>query len=126
GRFPGVEVRVRAREGQFLLNRLLGGGEAGMEIEVRGFELPIIKSLAWKAEEAIAGIPGVADVDVGFDEGVPQQEIRIDRRKVADLGLSVRDVTEVLQTAVAGSRAGEYRTEGHSYRILVQLANARN
>jgi HAE1 family hydrophobic/amphiphilic exporter-1 len=126
GRFPGVEVRVQAREGQFLLNRLLGGGEAGIEIEVRGFELPVIQALAYKAEEAIAGIPGVADVDVGFDEGLPQQEIQIDRRKAADLGLSIRDVTEVLQTAVAGSRAGEYQTEGHSHRILVQLANARN
>jgi HAE1 family hydrophobic/amphiphilic exporter-1 len=40
---------------------------------------------------------------------------------VADLGLSVRDVTQVLETAVAGSRAGEFRAEGNSYRIFVQL-----
>ena len=39
-------------------------------------------------------------------------------------GLTVRDVTEALETAVAGSRAGEYRAGGNSYRILVQLADA--
>ena len=28
---------------------------------------------------------------------------------------------EMLQTAVAGTKAGEFRREGHAYRILVQL-----
>jgi HAE1 family hydrophobic/amphiphilic exporter-1 len=126
GRFAGMEVRVQAREGQFLLNRLMGGGEAEIEIEVRGFELDIIKEMAIRAAQGIADIQGVTDVDVTFDQGVPQQELEVDRNKAADLGLTVRDVTEVLQTAIAGSRAGEYRTEGDAYRILVQLANARN
>jgi HAE1 family hydrophobic/amphiphilic exporter-1 len=63
-------------------------------------------------------------VDLSREAGVPQQAITVDRAKVADLGLSVRDVTEVLETAVAGAGAGEYRVEGNSYRILVQLADA--
>lgn len=126
GRFAGLEVRVEARQGQYLLNRLLGGGDSGIEIEVRGFELPILESLARQAAAAIADIPGVADVDTSFDEGVPQEEIQVDRDKAADLGLTVRDVSEVLQTAIAGSRAGDYHTEGNAYRILVQLADARD
>ena len=125
GRFPGLEVRVQAREGQYLLNRLLGGGDSGIEIEVRGYELSVLRALALQAVAAIEGIPGVADVDTSFDEGAPQQEIEVDRAKAADLGLSVRAVTEVLQTAIAGSQAGQYRSEGNSYRILVQLADAR-
>ncbi|MHC1765311.1 MAG: efflux RND transporter permease subunit [Verrucomicrobiia bacterium] len=126
GRFPGVEVRVEARQGQYLLNRLLGGGDTGIEIEVRGYDLPVLHGLAEQAATAIAEIPGVADVDTSFDEGAPQEEIQVNRAKAADLGLSVRDVTAVLQTAVAGSEAGEFRTEGRAYRILVQLANARH
>ena len=123
-RFAGMEVRVEARQGQYLLNRLLGGGDSGIEIEVRGFELPILEALARQAADAIRAIPGVADVDTSFDEGAPQEEIQIDRAKAADLGLTVRDVAEVLQTAVAGSRAGDYHTQGNAYRILVQLADA--
>ncbi|MBX3747174.1 MAG: efflux RND transporter permease subunit [Verrucomicrobiae bacterium] len=125
-RIPGMEVRVRAREGQFLLNRLLGGGESGIEIEVRGYELDTLRALAQRAAEVVAPIPGVADVDLGFDEGVPQRELRVDRDKAANLGLSARDVSEALQTAIAGSQAGEYRTEGQAYRILVQLADAQS
>ena len=126
GRFPGMEVRVEARQGQYLLNRLLGGGESGIELEVRGYDLPVLEGLAHQAAAAITAIPGVADVDTSFDEGSPQEEIQVDRAKAADLGLSVRDVTEVLQTAIAGSQAGDYRTGGQAYRILVQLADARH
>jgi HAE1 family hydrophobic/amphiphilic exporter-1 len=72
----------------------------------------------------IADMPGITDVQTSLEAGLPQEEIRVNRAKVADLGLNVRDVTQLLQTAVAGSKAGEYRTEGNSYRILVQLKDA--
>jgi HAE1 family hydrophobic/amphiphilic exporter-1 len=123
---PGMEIRVQAREGQFLLNRLLGGGDSGIEVEVRGYELGVLESLATEAGRRMADVEGVADVDVGFDEGVPQEELTVDRSKAASLGLTVRDVADVLQTAIAGSQAGEFRTEGNAYRILVQVAEARN
>jgi HAE1 family hydrophobic/amphiphilic exporter-1 len=69
-------------------------------------------------------VPGITDVDVSRKAGVPELAIGVDRDKVASLGLSVRDVTRVIETAFAGSRAGEYRVGGNSYRILVQLENA--
>jgi len=123
GAIPGMEVRTRAPQGQFLLERLLGGSE-GINVEVRGFDLQTLDLLASRVAEAIADVPGITDVDMSRDAGVPQEEIRVDRDKVADLGMSVRDVTEVLQTAVAGSRAGYYRAAGNSYRILVQMRDA--
>jgi len=123
GRVPGMEISIRAPQGQFLLERILGGDE-GLTIEVRGFELAILDALGRSAAKSIVKVTGITDVESSLEAGVPQQEIRVDRDKVADLGLSARDVTELLQTAVAGSKAGEYRTGGNSYRILVQLKDA--
>jgi len=123
GKVPGMEIRVRAPQGQFLLERLLGGDE-GLTIEIRGYDLATLDSLAAAAKELIVDVAGITDVDTSLEAGVPQQEIRVNREKIADLGLSVRNVTQMLQTAVAGSKAGEYRTGGNSYRILVQLKDA--
>jgi HAE1 family hydrophobic/amphiphilic exporter-1 len=120
---PGMEVRVRAPQGQFLLGRLLGGDE-GLTVEIRGYALATLDALAARVARSIVNVPGITDVQTSLEAGIPQQEIRVNRDKVADLGLSVRDVTELLQTAVAGSKAGEYRTGGNSYRILVQLKDA--
>ena len=123
GKIPGMEIRVRAPQGQFLLERLLGGDE-GLTIEIRGHEFATLDALAGRAAKLIADVPGITDVQTSLEAGIPQQEIRVNRDKVSDLGLSVRNVTELLQTAVAGSKAGEYRTGGNSYRILLQLKDA--
>ncbi len=123
GRIPGMKIRVRAPQGQFLLERILAS-EEGVTVEVRGFELDTLDALAHRVAEGIDDVAGVTDVVLSREAGIPQQEILVDRDKVADLGLSARDVTEVIQTAVAGSKAGEYRALGNSYRILVQLEDA--
>ena len=123
GQIPGMTVRTRAPQGQFLLERLLGG-EEGVTVEVRGFDLDTLDALAARVEQAVVAVPGVTDFETSKKAGIPQQEFLVNRAKVADLGLSVRDVTSVLETAVAGSRAGEFRAEGDSYRIFVQLQDA--
>jgi HAE1 family hydrophobic/amphiphilic exporter-1 len=123
GSVPGMEIRVRAPQGQFLLERLLGGDE-GLTIEVRGYELATLDALAASVAKSIVEVAGITDVQTSLEAGIPQQEIRVNRDKAADIGLSVRDVTQLLQTAVAGSKAGEYRAGGNSYRILVQLKDA--
>ncbi len=123
GQVPGMEIRVRAPQGQFILERLLGG-EEGLTIEIRGYELSTLDALARSATKLIADVAGITDVQTSLEAGIPQQEIRVNRDKIADLGLSVRNVTQLLQTAVAGSKAGEYRAGGNSYRILVQLKDA--
>jgi HAE1 family hydrophobic/amphiphilic exporter-1 len=123
GKVPGMEIRTRAPQGQFLLDRLIGGDE-GITVEIRGFELEVLDALSSKVVTAIEGIDGITDIDRSFDAGTPQQEIHVDRKKVADLGFTPREITEVIETAIAGSRAGNYRSEGNSYRILVQLKDA--
>jgi len=123
GAVAGMEVRTRAPQGQFLLERVLGRQE-GLEVEVRGYDLDTLGTLAELAADVVRSVPGVTDLELSRDAGVPQQEIHVDRAKIADVGLSVRDVTAALQTAFAGSRVGEFRAAGNSYRILVQLEDA--
>jgi HAE1 family hydrophobic/amphiphilic exporter-1 len=123
GTIPGMTIRTRAPQGQFLLDRLIGGDE-GLTVEIRGVELEVLAAITTQVEAAVAAVPGVTDVDTDLDPGAPEEAIRVDRAKAADIGVSVRDIAEAIETAVAGRQAGDYRTGGNSYRILVQLADA--
>jgi HAE1 family hydrophobic/amphiphilic exporter-1 len=123
GRVPGMEVRTRAPQGQFLLERVLGTTE-GITVEISGYDLDLLDHLARQAAARVAELPGVTDVVLSRQAGVPQQRIHIDRDKAADLGLSAGDVARTLEIAVAGAEAGEFHVEGNAYRILVQLADA--
>ncbi len=125
GKIPGLEIRTRAPQGQRMLERLVGGGDEGITIEVRGHDLAVLDALAAEAERAIADVEGITDLRVSREAGVPQELVRIDRDKAADLGVSVQRVAETLETALGGARAGEYREGGDEHRILVRLKDAR-
>ena len=124
GKIAGMRIRTRAPQGQFLLERILGGDD-GLTVEIRGYELGTLGLLADQALEAMSTVGGLIDLDINIDEGIPQRELTVDRAKAADVGVSVRDIVEAIETSVAGSRAGEFRPKGSAYRILVQLAGAR-
>ncbi len=123
GAIPGIDVRVRAPQGQFILERLLSGAES-VTVEVRGYALDTLDALAQRVAAAIDDVEGITDVQLSREAGIPQREILVDRQKAADLGMSVRDVSRVIETAVAGSRAGEFRVAGDSYPIRVRLEDA--
>lgn len=123
---PGMTIRARAPQGQRMLQRVLGSGGQGLEVEVRGFEPARLDAIAAEVEKAALGIAGVTDVRAEQRVGVPQELVLVDRVKAADLGVSVQRVAQTLETALGGSRAGSYRENGREHRILVRLSDARN
>jgi len=123
GRIAGMTIRTRAPQGQFLLDRIIGADE-GLTLEVQGFDLDTLDLLTERVAIEVAMVSGVTDVETSRKPGIPQEILSIDRDRAADLGLTVRQVVEALETAVAGSRVGEYRSDGNSYRIFVQMEEA--
>ncbi len=121
---PGVTVRVREGQGLFLLRMAGGDGDERLAIEVRGYDVPTLDALARQARLRLREIPGITDVRISREAGVPQQLVRIDRERAADLGLSVSRVARTLRTAVGGSSAGDYRPAGDDVRIWVRMADA--
>ena len=103
GKVPGMTVRVRAPQGQFILNRILGG-ESGLEVEIRGYDLNTLETLAARAAEAMRDVPGITDVRPSRTVGVPQHNIQIDRHKAADLPWH----TEALAFLMTGKRDSYY------------------
>ena len=95
----------------------------GHHRQIRGFD-PIPSIYSRRAMEEMAEVPGVLDINSSIDEGIPQQELTVDRDKAADLGFSVSDVAQAIETAFAGTQAGEFRDAGNSHRILVQFRDA--
>ncbi|RPH77713.1 MAG: efflux RND transporter permease subunit, partial [Planctomycetaceae bacterium] len=123
GDVPGMTIRARVSQGLRIL-RLGSGSDDGIEIEVRGFEFEILEALSTEVERLLAEVEGITDVRVSRESGVPQELVRPDRDRAADLGLTTQEVARALETAIAGSRAGNYREDGNEFRILVKLREA--
>lgn len=120
---PGAQVRTRAGQGLFLLRMGAPDGEP-IQIEIRGFELPMLDAMARRIADAAEGIDGITDVRISREAGGLQELVRIDRDRAADLGLTVSRIARTLETAIAGSRAGEFREGGKEYIIRVRLEDS--
>jgi hydrophobic/amphiphilic exporter-1 (mainly G- bacteria), HAE1 family len=119
---PGVKVRAREGSGLFILNMAFGGGDEGLTVEVRGEDLEAGFELADRTRAALQTIPSLTDVRIARDPGRPERVMRINRDKLAQLGLSMQQVAEVIETNLAGSRATVLREAGREVDIVVRLA----
>lgn len=118
---PGVTVRTRAGQGLFILRMGSSAGD-NVSVEIRGYDLKTAHELAQRVEQVVKRVPGITDTKISREEGSPEQVIRIDRQKAADLGLSVVRIGNTLQTAIGGTAASYFRDAGKEYRILVRLS----
>ena len=119
---PGVVIRSREGSGLFLLRIAFGGGSEALEAEIRGHDLEQGFQLAERVKQALETVPGISDARLGRDPGRAERVIRIDREKIARLGLSMQSVASVIETNLAGSRATVLRRAGREYDIFVRLS----
>jgi HAE1 family hydrophobic/amphiphilic exporter-1 len=122
GRIPGADVRVTAQSGLWMLRRLFGsGGDSAVQIEIRGYDLALADRVAQDLKAVMEQVPEIADVNISRREGRPEQNLVIDREKIAGLGLSVGEVAQTIQANVGGVRAGVFREGGDEFPIVVRL-----
>ncbi len=121
GVLPGVIISTRASGGNFQMNRIMGGTESRISLEIRGDDLAQASTLAQAAKGVMDSVPDVRNPRVGRDQGRPELAIQVDRPKAALLGLSVTSVANSIRTSVGGTQAAFYREAGNEYPIIVRL-----
>jgi HAE1 family hydrophobic/amphiphilic exporter-1 len=122
GVIPGVIISTRASGGNSAMNRLMGGGDSRLALEVRGDDLQQAREISQAAKNLMDKIPeAVRNARISREEGRPELAIEVDRPKAALLGLSVTNVADSIRTNVAGTQAAFFRQHGNEYPIIVRL-----
>lgn len=122
GSIPGGSFRVQAQSGLWILRRIFGsGGDEAVQVQLRGFDLDLAEEISDEIRERMERIPEVRGVRSDRQEGRPEQNIVFDREKIAELGLTGREIAEAIQANVGGTRAGVYRDGGDEFPIIVRL-----
>ena len=119
-RIPGVEAEV----GQPISHRidhLLSGTRAQIAIKLFGPDLATLRSKANEIHDAMATIPGVVDLLIEPQVGVPQIQINMNRQAAAAVGLTAEQLAETVDTAFNGHVASQVLEEQRTYDVLVRF-----
>ena len=82
-----------------------------------------IKDILTKASETNK-IPGLVDVSDNLNTGRPELNVKIDRERAAQFGLSTSLIASTVRSAINGTEAGTLRDGDDEYDITVRLSEA--
>ena len=102
-----------------------GGGQrnANVQFLISGPDLKVLEDYSAKILEKMRSIPDAVDVDSTLISGKPEVQLEIDRDTAADLGVRIGDVSQALNTLVAGQEATSFNEGTDQYEVRVRAIN---
>ena len=117
---PGMEAEF-SQPIQMRNNELLTGIKQDVAIKIFGDDLNTLIQQAEKVGKMISNVRGVSGVMVEQVAGLPQIQVRCNHERMAEYGVSVDDVNQVLETAFAGGTAGFVFEGERKFDIVLRL-----
>ena len=110
------------RTGVQIVQAFSGGGfrNANVQFLVSGPDLKKLEEYSAKIMEKMKTIPDAVDIDSTLISGKPEVRLTIDRVRAADLGVRVGDVSQALNTLVAGQEATSFNEGTDQYEVHVR------
>src|SRR4051794_27751824 len=106
-RIPSMQVRAQVQS-----PLIGGGGSVPINLRLLGDNIKTLEQLAEQVETMVRNTPGTVDIRNDASLGEPEVRAFLDRRKLADLGVTATQVATALRTAIGGTTVTQLRVEG--------------
>jgi cobalt-zinc-cadmium resistance protein CzcA len=106
---------------QMRFNELIAGVRAELAVKVFGDDFDTLVALGAQIGAAVESVDGSADVAVEQATGLPVLTVQPKREALARLGLNVKQVQDLVATAVGGTIAGQFYEGDRRADIVVRL-----
>ncbi|MBF0346681.1 MAG: efflux RND transporter permease subunit [Magnetococcales bacterium] len=118
---PGVSVNV-GQPISHRLDHLLSGVRAEIAVKIFGDDLDLLRAKAEEVRRLMAEVAGVTDLQVEKQVLIPQLQIRLDRHEALKYGLSLNQLTDILQSALNGQVVSQVLDGQRTYDVVLRLA----
>jgi len=114
---PGGKVMVLQMKTRGF--RKLGSGD--VEVEIKGPEVDQLFDLARRTSSVMSEMNHFTNIYIGMDLSKPEYQVKIDRRRAGELGVSVSDVATTLRSFITGAVATRFKEGDEYYNIRVMV-----
>ena len=106
---------------QLRFNELISGVRSDVGVKIFGDDLDVLAQVAAQVQTVLQGVPGAADVKAEQVAGLPVLTVKLNRRALSRLGISVADVQNLVEIAVGGKSAGLVFEGDRRFDLVVRL-----
>jgi CzcA family heavy metal efflux pump len=107
------------------IEHILSGVRAPLVIKLFGSDLDELRVSADKIRDMLEEIPGTLNPVVDQEVKVPQVTITPDRERAAQYGFTFAELTDTIETLLAGEEIGRILEGNKSYKLVVRLDEGR-
>jgi hydrophobic/amphiphilic exporter-1 (mainly G- bacteria), HAE1 family len=100
---------------------ILGLSFSPIEVMLNGPNLDSLLVLSKTVQREMAAVPGCVEINPTVEGGNPEVKVNVDRKRLADYGLTMAQVGLTLQTAFSGNVDAKYRNGDTEYPIRIAL-----
>ena len=120
---PGLDFEF-TQPIEMRFNELITGVRSDVAVKIYGEDLDKLQELGDRAGGLIRDVRGAADVTVEKTVGLPQMVVKYNRNKIAQYGLSIREVNRMVRMAFAGEAAGIIVEGEKRFDLVVRFGEA--
>jgi HAE1 family hydrophobic/amphiphilic exporter-1 len=97
-----------------------GARNSELDFNLVGPDLTKLNEYSDKLLARLRDVPGIVDLDTTLSNRKPELQVRIDRAKANQFGISVQQVAAALRTAVGGEIVGTYKEDDDQYDVWLR------
>jgi len=114
-------IRIFPIEEQTIAVGLASRGALPVQFVIQNLDFEKLRNIIPKFLDAARSDKTFQNIDVNLKFNKPEADIYIDRIKTRELGLTVTDITDVLQAAFSGRRLDYFIMNGKQYQVIEQV-----
>ena len=100
----------------------IAGAHSDLALKIYGEDITETRHIADKVVNVIKQIPGATDVAVDQEPPLPQLQIIADRDRIAQYGLNVSDVADLIELAIGGKAISQIFVGSKSYDVICRFS----
>ena len=106
---------------QMRFNELMTGIRQDVAVKIFGENMDTLSTYATKVNQVIQSVQGATAPQIERVNGLPQINIEYDRLRIANYGLTIQDVNDIVSTAFAGKSTGVVFENERKFDLVVRL-----
>lgn len=117
---PGIAVTVGQPLGH-RIDHMLSGTKAAIAIKIFGTDLATMHMMGNTIKGAVAGIEGLVDVTIEQQASTPQIQVKANREKLAQYGISIEEFNSFIELGFSGMKLSDIYEGQRRYDVVLRL-----